>query len=369
MQPPYRPTLAGNLSISFQPSAARFEKHPTRPNGKVFTFRSARAMFRHYLGKAKWVEFAVQLNEGMVTAMKHGDGLIHATVEEVADWGGISHRTAWTVWKRLKALGWVSCPRRGVIRFDYSRKPTVEPVDARPESAKNAESLNGVVEHSVTEEPIREVVAQGKTLPAVRSAGDGFDSEDLVELDLVKVNCPELVAVEIRTETAQEVPAPSMAGTAIALLVSAGADRAGAVRAVKMARRENRLSLDVLASITAAVSALPTKPYRPGGLIVAAVKNPALGSKLIREHDQARKGVGGASRMPQDVPKVSVCPSVPSEATWSPWEIMRRQVADWLTVADLAEPEDRAWLVQNAARRGWDLDALRTLPGMGDVTA
>jgi len=61
---------------------------PFIPSQKVFTFRSTRAMFRHYLVKAKWVEFALQLHEGMVTAMKHGDGLIHATVEDVADWGG-----------------------------------------------------------------------------------------------------------------------------------------------------------------------------------------------------------------------------------------------------------------------------------------
>ena len=328
-------------------------------------------MFRHHLVKAKWVEFAVQLNEGMVTAMKHGDGLIHATVEEVADWGGVSHRTAWTVWKHLKALGWVSCPRRGVIRFDYRRKPAgVEDLDPC-ESAKNAESLSGVVEHSVTEEPIREDVA------VTRSAGDGFDSENLVGLEpveLVKVNGAELVDMAIRTEPAPEVvtvttprPAPSVAGEAIAVLVAAGADRAGAVRAVKQARRENRLDLDVLAKITAAVSALPTRPYRPGGLIVAAVIRPALGSKLIRDHDQARKDGRDSHRMPQETPKVSRGPSAPPEVTWSAWDVMRMTVADWLTVADLEEPEDRAWLVANAARRGWSLDQLRSLPGLGRV--
>jgi len=274
----------------------------------------------------------------------------------------------------MKALGWVSCPRRGVIRFDYRRKPAGL-VDLAPcESAKNAESLNGVVEHSVTDKSIREDVAQVETAPAVRSAGDGFDSENLV--DLVKVSAPELVDVAIRTEPAPEVltvntprSAPSVAGAAIAVLVAAGADRAGAVRAVKQARRENRLDLDVLAKITAAVSALPTRPYRPGGLIVAAVIRPALGFKLIRDHDQARKDGRDSYRMPQETPKVSRGPSAPPEVTWSAWDVMRMTVADWLTVADLEEPEDRAWLVANAARRGWSLDQLRSLPGLGRVFA
>lgn len=240
--------------------------------------------------------------------------------------------------------------------------------------------------------PIREVVAQVEAVAVARSAGDGFDSEELVELEpgdlveLAKVGAAQLVAVAIRTETAAEVeapspqgdatlhpptPAPSGAGAAIALLVAAGADRAGAAKAVKVARRENRLNLDVLAKIAEAVAGLPTKPYRPGGLMVAAVKNAALGAKLIRDHDQAqaRKGGAGVHGVPQETRNVSAGPSASPEATWSPWDEMRRQVTDWLTVADMDEADDRAWLVANAARRGWNLDALRSLPGLGEVFA
>jgi hypothetical protein len=41
---------------------------------------------------------------------------------------------------------------------------------------------------------------------------------------------------------------------------------------------------------------------------------------------------------------------------------MRRTLRDWLTIADLAEPEDRAWILRQAKDRGWSLAELRTMP-------
>ena len=330
-----------------------------RPSVKPFTFGSSRALFRHHLVKAKWVEFAVQLNEGMVLAMKQGDGMIHATVEEVADWGGVSHRTAWTAWKHLKALGWVSSPKRGVIVFDYRRKPAASPDLTSCESAKNAETLKGVLEPSRKGETHPSAHVPPADPPLTPSGAGGVGIEDQVlPVELAPVaSVTELVDVAIRTEaaaTVEQVEAHSSpAGAAIDLLVAAGVERAGAVRAVKVAKRENRLSLDTLAKITAAVAALPTKPYRPGGLIVAAVIRPSLGAKLVREHDQARG--------PRLVQQPHQGPPRPPEPV-NVRDQMRRQVADSLTVADLTCPDDRTWLLEQGAKKGWALADLRSLP-------
>jgi hypothetical protein len=224
-------------------------------------------MFRHYLVKPLWVEFALQLNEGMVTAAKTGDGMIHATVEEVADWGGISRRTAWRVWKRLQELGWVSCPKRGLIVFDYSRKLANQRVSRPSESATVADSLKGVLEPSGKDE-----TTHPKAQAEPMAVADPPSGEDAA-LD----GPPE------------KQKAPSAFGEAVAVLVGAGADRAGAVAAVRAARKAGPVNLEALRRIAAAVAAMPSKPYRPGGLICAAVRRPELGQKILREAEATKR--------------------------------------------------------------------------------
>jgi hypothetical protein len=285
----------------------------------------------------------------MVAALKDGDGMIHATWKEIADWAGVSYASVKRASIRLRALGWVRELPGGRIVFDYSRSvPQKAQIEPRP--YKEVETFQEGCTHPEDQAP--QVVSE--------QPPSGVDG-------------PELEAGRDQ-ESIHETPKPSVFGQAVAVLVEAGADRAGAVAAVKTARKGGFLDLGTIQRIAAAVAALPSKPYRAGGLLCDAVKRPELGRKILQ--DQAavtrRKGsliaTTAALGRPQETPKANSAPSARKRTdgaqtcSLSPAETMRRTLRDWLTIADLAEPEDRAWILRQAKDRGWSLAELRTMP-------
>lgn len=247
---------------------------------------------------------ALQLHFGMVTALRSGDGSIHATWREVADWAGVSYASVKRAIIRLRELGWVRELGGHRIVFNYRRSCPVKKAQSEPPPSSYLETF----QEGITSHP--------KPPASAPEAGS--------------------VALEPSGRDAlQEQPKkPSEAGQAIAVLVEAGADRAGAVKAVKAAKREGRLSLMTIQRIADAVAALPSKPYRPGGLICAAIVRPELGAKLIRDHASAMRRK--PSRMPQEPSEALQAPGTPPEASGT---ILER------LMAVIAEPEDLAFMM------------------------
>jgi hypothetical protein len=281
----------------------------------------------------------------MVTALQEGDGTIHASWKDVADWSGVSYASVKRAASRLRELGWVKEQSGHRIVFDYRRSCPVEKAQIEPRPNIEEETLRDGYTHHNAPEPTK-----GKASELPPSGEDAALDE------------PE----------GKQKRTPGTFSAAVAVLVEAGADRAGAVKAVKTARKAGPLDLEAVRRIAAAVASLPSKPFRPGGLLCAAVSRPELGSKLIRDHVRALKRKASGDSEPM---KTSTKPAGPGlrnvvqgdmakreTPALSRWDAMRQTVRGWLDLVDLAEPEDLAHIRKLAGERGWSVAELRSLP-------
>lgn len=220
-------------------------------------------------GETKAVQcVALQLHFGMVNATADGAGAIQATWKEIGAWAGVSYASAKRAAVRLRELGWIRELSGHQIVFDYSR--------SLPKKAQIEPHSNGVIEPSRKDEKHPIPTVPTVALPAPPSGEDGA----------------------LGGPPGARAKEPSVFSEAVAVIVAAGADRAGAVAAVKEARRKGSLDLGTVQRIAAAVAALPSKPFRPGGLVCDAVKRPELGKKLIREASAARCGTAWGPSKP-----------------------------------------------------------------------
>lgn len=295
---------------------------------------------------------ALQLHFGMVTAIHDGDGFIHASWREVAEWSGVSYASVKRAVARLRALGWIRELSGHRIVFDYSRSvPREMGGRAVPAAVEKAQF-----------EPVHD--KEGKTFQ------DGYTHPSAK----VPTGVPEPSpsggdGLSVEAERAGD-SAPSAFGLAVAALVEAGADRAGAVVAVRAARKVGALELGTVRRILEAVASMPSKPFRPGGLICAAVARPELGRKIIRDaawaasrRGKASRAVGGSAAAAEssgNCGRPCKRPDVPP--VLDRLEIMRRTVRDWLGLADPEDESDRAWILRAASDRGWSRADLRAVP-------
>jgi hypothetical protein len=296
----------------------RFEKRLSDP----FIRKSTLAFLTR--GETRAVQcVAAQLHFGMVRSFRE-DKIDHirATWKEVADWAGISYSSVKRAVIRLRELGWVKeLPGHRII-FNYKRSCPVEKAQIEPS-------------HNIELETLRE----GCTHPSESNPSDPSENSPSGEDVLDQTS---------RIKKSRMSPDQREALSILAALP--GIHRAGAARAVKtggpnlVARVQKILS---------AIDAMPSKPWRPAGLIIAAICRPELGQKLIRDY--------GSNRIPdhaqRSVPKNFVVPT-----SLSRFEDIRNTLRGWLDLVDLSDPEDLNWIIKTAGERGWGLDELRTLP-------
>lgn len=260
MKPPeIAPTGAG-----LRPArASRVSRNHSSQSPRVFIHHDTLDYFEMRLRRPKFVAFAVELHRRQVNALRAGSPVIEGTVEQIGADAKVSKRTSWDAWKCIRDLGWGQSPRPGVILFDYRTKPSMNAGFVALGPAKNADRINGIDKPSgrdVTAHPTATVPTVALAEPP--AGGDG------------PLGGP---------EGQKKVKPPSVFSEAVTAMVAAGADRAGAVAAVKSAAKAGRLELGTIQRIAQAVAAMPSKPFRPGGLICAAVKRPELGQKILRE--------------------------------------------------------------------------------------
>ena len=338
---------------------------------------------------------ALQLHFGMVTALREGDGSIHATWKEIAAWAGVSYASVKRAAARLRDLAWVKELPGGRIVFDYRRSAPVEKAQIEPSPYIEVETLREGMNHH----PIVTASTPGPELPP--SGEDGLGEPSVRDREVGSSNqwselaahnrlvpdsnqpgerCNRTVEVpaerlirnqQVHQATPHRAAKPSQMGACIAALVEAGADRPGAVKAAQSARKAGALSLEIVQRITAAVQALPTRPFKPAALICAAVARPELGAKLLRDHARVtrRKVTSSPSCGAQDATR-STNPAHQVQEVGdevSPWEVMRRTVRGWLEILDVSEAEDRALICDQAKRHGWILAELRTIPELRNV--
>lgn len=327
--------LFGFVQVGFQnPKEASMTKSARRTSDPFVKRSTLRYLTRGETPSVRAV--ALQLHFGMVTALREGDGAIHASWKEIADWAGVSYASVKRAAIRLRELGWVrELPGRG-ITFNYKRSTPAEKAQIEPRSNRELETLREECNH-----PNAVVPTVVMDLPP-----SGEDA--------------------LSQEPGREVPpVPSVFSAAVGVLVGAGADRAGAVAAVRTARKANTLDLGTLQRIVASVACLPISPRNSGGLLCAAVRRPELGQKLIRDAAWADKKRGSTQNRRGDcnLAKVEVMTPVverqlPKLNVVSRWDAMLQDVRRLLEF----ESEDREWVVKAAMGKGWDLDALRAIP-------
>lgn len=304
---------------------------------------------------------ALQLHFGMVTALREGDGTIHATWKEVADWAGVSYASVKRAALRLRELGWVKELPGHRLVFDYRRSCPVKKAQFEPSHSIELETLREGCTHPDDEAsnqvsdlpPSGEDVRGIPVVPPGKSACSEFDPDQAAHNRLVQADpqVRSLMSYPRRKPRLTDAQRESLA----ILIAIPGVDRAGAMKAVKSGGPD---LVGRVRKIVEAVQALPTKPWKPGGLIVAAVMRPELGQKLIRDHAQ------GGHKNPASVhqQRRKDVGATPAPELRNNWEVMRKTVRGWLDLVDLGCPEDREWVIQMAAGRGWSCDTLRSLP-------
>jgi len=338
------PFGAGHRPIPNPKNNRRESRIPSSPRRFVPFIRSSSLAFLTR-GETKAVQcVALQLHFGMVKAKKAGDSSIHATWKEVATWAGVSYASVKRARIRLRELGRLhEFPGHRIV-FDYSRD-VAEMAQIEPRSNKVFETFQEECTHP-------EDQARIEVPTIIASGGDGL---------------------EVKQERLNASKAPSVFGAAVAVLVEAGVDRAGAVAAVKAALKAGPVDPMSLRRIAAAVAALPSKPSRPGGLLCAAVAHPEMGLKILRDlaaakRREARFGVASSTGLgaPLEVSKAKAA-SLPCSVVLPPalslWEAMRRDLREWLAFAsDLEDPRDRAFIRARAEAKGYTLAQLEALP-------
>lgn len=261
---------------------------------------------------------ALQLHFGMVTALREGDGSIHASWKEVAEWAGVSYASVKRAVIRLRELGWVKELGGHRIVFDYRRScpvPPAEKAQFEPSPSSIRENPTGKDKH-----PSEPPALSPAVVPGAPSGGDGLSQEGQERQEAPKV--------------------PSGFTEAVGVLVGAGVDRAGAVKALRVAGKAGRVDLEGIRRIVEAVEALPVKPYRPGGLLCAAVARPELGRKLVRDHAaMSRRKAPGSPQVKRD----SEPPIHAPVKAVSPWDAAVALVKGWRSL--VAEPEDLGFML------------------------
>jgi len=229
---------------------------------------------------------AIQLHCGMVTAASSGEGSIHASWKEVAAWSGVSYASVKRAVIRLRQLGWVRELGGHRIVFDYSRsQPRAQAQDQAVMSRQLQDRSSDLL---ITNQLLRETE---KSLEEKAQ----IDPRSYMELETLpgRDNHPPTVTASPSFTAhppagvdvplgAEEQKTPSVFSVAVQVVVSAGADRAGAVKAIKSLGRLDSESLAMVQRVVAAVQSMPVKPYRPGGLVVAAVQSPRLRASILR---------------------------------------------------------------------------------------
>lgn len=240
---------------------------------------------------------ALQLHMGMVQALQDGEGVIRATWKEVADWSGVSYASVKRAVIRLRELGWVrELPGHGIV-FDYLRSCPAEKAQFEPRSYMELNPTGKAEVHPTTEAPSME--------PGEHQA------------------TPTGGAVPDRPRTSEAQRAEREA--ALAILRDAGVSRAGAWPLVRGGGAD---LVQRVQAIVGAVQGLPVRPFKPGGLIVAALRNRRLESRLVKSKKPA-----------------SVVPSAPPKLR-SPWDEALELVRGWRGM--VAEPDDLRFLLQRS---------------------
>lgn len=227
---------------------------------------------------------ALQLHCGMVTALREGDGTIHATWGEVAAWAGVSYASVKRAVIRLREKGWIRELSGHRIVFDYSRSmPTRTPSEkAQFEPCSNKD---------------------------VKPSGRDDSSHPIPPADPMGTGHP---------PSGEDVPLqagkdenPSVFSQVVTAICAGGADRAGAVKAARNLGHITPATIERVSRIVSAVAGLPVKPYRPGALIVAAVRDRRLGDSLL----------AGASRKPKrEAVSVPVVPASGGDSWSGGWD-------------------------------------------------
>lgn len=235
---------------------------------------------------------ALQLHFGMVTALREGDGSIHATWKDVADWAGVSYASVKRAVIRLRELGWVRELSGHRIIFDYRRSCPIRPSE-KAQIEPLASSLRETFQEGMSTHPSSPAPEHQ---PDVNPSGEGESVE------------------------------PSVAGEAIRALVTAGVQRAGAVKAVGAARKAGCLSLERIRDLVMVVKKTPA--YSPMGLLCAAVTRPELGAKLLRDAEMVARKARGT-----ELPTYRLgggCPvHTPETLVLSPWDSALEVVRSW----------------------------------------
>lgn len=290
---------------------------------------------------------SLQLHLEMVIAIREGDGTIHATWREVSEWAGVSYASVKRAVSRLRDLGWVKELPGGRIVFDYRRSASTNMAQIEPSPYMEEKTLREGMNHPEDQPSVKvaELPPSGEDAALKAKKAKGDKRKNLGSL---------------------EAERPSMMGQAIASLVEAGADRAGAVAAVRRARKAGSLSLEAVQRIAAAVQALPTKPFKPAALLCAAVARPELAAKLLRDQTRGSKKISITHT--ESVGHVIQQASVDTSASNS-GEARRRKVRGWLELLDLGDAEDRALLAWSASQQGWTPTELQVVfPELKAVT-
>ncbi len=141
--------------------------------------------------------------------------------------------------------------------------------------------------------------------------------------------------VPLRAEEGQEPPeqvaspAPAIQERreAMAVLLAAGVDRAGAWKALRTLPGQALVTR--VSAIVQAVASLPSKPYRPAGLIVAAIKDPKIAQRLLAQSNGPTRATGGAPGVSQSnrPPSMPIVPRAPGMSDDAYLEAMLRRLA------------------------------------------
>lgn len=302
---------------------------------------STRRHFARKLEHRAFVDVAAAMMQRMHAHLSQGEpGIPTECLTLIFDLAGVSRSRGYDAWAAIQDRG-MAMVENGFVIFDFR---TVKQGELCPTVGR---SLKGLVN------PTGRKWNDTSNPPGPVLVPDAFASGEVDGSDPEPVKAQE-PRKEVSRETGKETKKPgnretgkpeSIAGRAIAELVAAGADRPGAVKAVKFARQFGHLDLSRIQAIAEAVKALPSgSSYRPGGLLCAAVLRPQLGTKLI--HDHRRQQRRETLREPFANP--SRATAEPTPRAGSAWDAALVTVRGWATMG-LEGPEDLAFFLAKSA--------------------
>nr|WP_320131701.1 hypothetical protein [uncultured Holophaga sp.] len=309
-----------NTGISKTPIQALPPGHLAEPGKFIYANQK---LVRHLTlhDSRAFRDFALHLDRLMQRAILQNQPDIRFTIKEIADQARVSYASAKRAMACFKARGWVESKGRIGIVVTWPQRYVLEahkePLGAPDEPSRDQDEPAHKEEKNTLREGVQDTHSRQRLEDPSRGlqpSGPGGWHGEFRERE-------NLTAISLHPNSE-----PPLAKRAVALLVEAGANRAGAVAAVNKAAQEGRLSIEHVQQIVAATLAKKHRLKNPGGMMCNALRCRGAGEGLLRESKQRKP------------PQEHV---VQSEASAPSWSMLPTHISLLLGMASMSlEPDE-----------------------------